>query len=82
MERRPARDGEDARPRIDATMALTADAARDHPRLPARLDRPAAPDYARAPERTLGLGLSALPDGLANRLPGCPAAARPCGGAV
>ncbi|MET8214003.1 TetR/AcrR family transcriptional regulator C-terminal domain-containing protein [Streptomyces sp. NPDC005373] len=64
LRRRLSRDGIDADEAIRTTMAKAGKVAADFPRLRARLNDPAAIDYAAAPEQTLELGLRALLAGL------------------
>lgn len=64
LRRRLSREGADAEEAIRTTMANAGEVAADFPRLRARLNDPAATDYAAAPEDTLELGLRALLAGL------------------
>ncbi|MFF3442372.1 TetR/AcrR family transcriptional regulator C-terminal domain-containing protein [Streptosporangium sp. NPDC002721] len=68
LTRRLGRDGADAQAVIQDTMTRATEVAMDFPRLRARLEAPAATDYAAAPDQTFEFGLEALLDGLGNRL--------------
>ncbi|MEU8775859.1 TetR/AcrR family transcriptional regulator C-terminal domain-containing protein [Streptomyces sp. NPDC048606] len=60
LTRRLGRDGDDARARLDETMAKAAEVARPFPRLRARLDAPEGTAYAAAPEGSFAFGLRML----------------------
>lgn len=64
LTRRLARNGKDAEAVMRDTMEKAAEVAGRYPRLRARLDAPAAADYAGAPDGTFEHGLRALLSGL------------------
>lgn len=77
LTRRLSRDGADAEALFQDTMAKASEVAMQFPRLRARLETPAAVDYAIAPDQTFEFGLQALLDGLENQITGPRAPAGP-----
>jgi hypothetical protein len=64
LTRKLTRPGATAQEQLEAAMAKAQEIAKEYPRLRARMDTPAAADYAAAPDNTFEFGLQALLDGL------------------
>ncbi|GLX00534.1 TetR/AcrR family transcriptional regulator C-terminal domain-containing protein [Microtetraspora sp. NBRC 16547] len=68
LTRRLNQDGATAEKQLQDAMAKAQAIAMHYPRLRARLETPAATDYAASPDKTFELGLQALLDGLERQL--------------
>ncbi|KAA2251189.1 TetR/AcrR family transcriptional regulator [Solihabitans fulvus] len=68
LTRRLNQDGGNAEERFRDTMAKARDIAMDFPRLRARLENPAAADYAAGPDSGFEYGLRTILDGLQDQL--------------
>jgi AcrR family transcriptional regulator len=68
LTRKLTRDGATAEEQLQAAMAKAQQIAMGYPRLRARLETPAATDYAAAPDKAFEFGLHALLDGLEQQI--------------